>query len=101
MKKAAFLFFHLEVRNAAYADRYIIFKSKLICYLGAIRRNFSALAISKIMRWTLIVNHQSTPISTPKLHESIWFYVLLYKVAFSRNAVTMRVCGLIWRSMKL
>lgn len=97
MKKAAFLFFHLEVRNAAYADRYIIFKSKLICYLGAIRRNFSALAISKIMRWTLIVNHQSTP----KLHESIWFYVLLYKVAFSRNAVTMRVCGLIWRSMKL
>lgn len=32
------------------------------------------------MRWTPVLSNQSTPISTPKLHENIWIYIELYEV---------------------
>ena len=40
---------------------------------------------------------KSTPISTPKWHEIVWFYMELYACDVLENAVIMRVCRLIWK----
>ena len=49
------------------------------------------------MRWTLVFSIKSTPISTPKWHEIVWFYMRFYACIILENAVIMRVYGLIWK----
>ena len=68
---------------------------------GSIRRNLYAhLSIHK-MRWTLVFDYLFTPISTPKWHETIWFCMKFYKLAISKNLVTMRFYGLLLRYIDL
>lgn len=68
---------------------------------GSIRRNLYAhLAIHK-MRWTPFFDYLFTPISTPKWHETIWFCMKFYKLAISKNLVTMRFYGLLLRYIDL
>ena len=49
------------------------------------------------MRWTLVFNIKSTPISTPEWHGILWFYIELYIGKISENAVIMQAYGLIWK----
>ena len=68
---------------------------------GSIRRNlYARLAIHK-MRWTPVFDYLFTPISTPKWHETIWFCMKFYKLAISKNLVTMRFYGLLLRYIDL
>lgn len=77
------------------------FKILLIMLCGSIRRNlYARLAIHK-MRWTPVFDYLFTPISTPKWHETIWFCMKFYKLAISKNLVTMRFYGLLLRYIDL
>ena len=53
------------------------------------------------LRWTLIFKNKFTPISTPKWHKTIWFYIELYVSAISKNFLTIRLYGHICKYIDL
>ena len=53
------------------------------------------------LRWTLTFKNKFTPISTPKWHKTIWFYIELYASAISKNFVTIRLYGHICKYIDL